>query len=354
MQDSEFFRLSKIVNVPTYGLYHAAHLYRKSDVTEILQFDSANILRSARPTRTFLSTVAEKGLVASNAYDLFAKTLVELLVRPLYWDQILCGAVSHLRDSEVSKCRISTFGTSHASKGLIATLRIKTEVEVVSEDLAHLDMEPQKEAHTLDRPSTAKIAIVGMSGRFPGANDCEALWDLLEQGLDVHRQIPKDRFNVETHYDQAGKKVNTSHTPYGCFIEQPGHFDARFFSMSPREAAQTDPMHRMAILTAYEALEMSGFVPNRTPSTKSSRVGTFYGQTSDDWREVNIAQKIDTFFIPGGVRAFAPGRINYNFKLSGPSYSIDTGKTPWAKSYIVLTRCYSMFIKPCRCSNCLF
>lgn len=167
-----------------------------------------------------------------------------------------------------------------------------------------------------------------MSGRFPGnvgdAVGTEALWRVLEEGLDVHKIIPPDRFDVETHFDPNGKKLNTSHTQYGCFIEKPGLFDARYFSMSPREAAQTDPMHRLALVTAAEALEMSGFVPNRTPSSHVSRVGTFYGQTSDDWREVNIAQKVDTYFIPAGVRAFAPGRINYFFKFSGPSYSVDT------------------------------
>ena len=76
--------------------------------------------------------------------------------------------------------------------------------------------------------------------------------------------------------------------------------------MSPREAAQTDPMQRLALLTAFEALEMSGYVPNRTPSTHLDRIGTFYGQTSDDWREINEAQDIDTYFITGGVRAFGP------------------------------------------------
>ena len=94
--------------------------------------------------------------------------------------------------------------------------------------------------------------------------------------------------------------------------------------MSPREAAQTDPMGRLALVTAYEALEMSGYVPNRTPSTRLHRIGTFYGQTSDDWREINASENIDTYFITGGVRAFAPGRINYYFKFSGPSFSIDT------------------------------
>ena len=115
-----------------------------------------------------------------------------------------------------------------------------------------------------------------------------------------------------------------SSTPYGCFIQNPGHFDAQFFNMSPREATQTDPMQRLALITAYEAMEMAGFVLNRTTSSQADRIGTFYGQTSDDWREINAAQDIDTYFITGGVRAFGPGRINYHFGFSGPSFSIDT------------------------------
>lgn len=51
---------------------------------------------------------------------------------------------------------------------------------------------------------------------------------------------------------------------------------------------------------------MAGYVPNRSPSTRLERIGTFYGQTSDDWREINEAQDIDTYFITAGVRAFAP------------------------------------------------
>jgi acyl transferase domain-containing protein len=139
-----------------------------------------------------------------------------------------------------------------------------------------------------------------MAGRFPDAASHEKLWELLAKGLDVHRVVPKDRFNVDTHFDPTGKAINTSHTQYGCWIENPGLFDPRFFNMSPREAYQTDPMQRMALTTAYEALEMSGYVPNRTPSTNLDRIGTFYGQTSDDWREINAAQEVDTYFITGG------------------------------------------------------
>jgi monodictyphenone polyketide synthase len=164
-----------------------------------------------------------------------------------------------------------------------------------------------------------------MACRYPGGvNDLESFWELLEKGHDVHAKIPPDRFDVDSHYDPTGKRINSTLTSYGCFIDEPGLFDASFFNMSAREALETDPMHRLALVTAYEALERAGYVPNRTPASNVKRVGSFYGQASDDYREVNTAQDIGTYFIPGGCRAFAPGRISYFFGFWGPSFSCDT------------------------------
>ena len=73
--------------------------------------------------------------------------------------------------------------------------------------------------------------------------------------------------------------------------------------MSPREAAQTDPIQRLLLITAYEALEMAGYANNRTPATDNTRVSSFMGQTSDDWREVNASQDIENFYITGGIRS---------------------------------------------------
>ncbi len=83
-------------------------------------------------------------------------------------------------------------------------------------------------------------------------------------------------------------------------------------------------MQRLALVTAYEALEMAGLVPGRTASSNPKRIGAYYGQASDDWRELNASQNIGTYAVTGGVRAFGNGRINYYFKFPGPSFSIDT------------------------------
>lgn len=95
--------------------------------------------------------------------------------------------------------------------------------------------------------------------------------------------------------------------------------------MSPREAAQTDPLQRLYLTVAYEALEMSGYYPDATPATARNRIATYFGQCSDDWRDTVPGSEsgTDVYWTPGTVRAFTPSRLNYHFKFGGGSYSID-------------------------------
>jgi monodictyphenone polyketide synthase len=272
------------------------------------------------------STSTGKPLPHQNALELLESVVLELLTKPIIWDNVIAGVVDRASVSTASEGILYSFRSSIPFKELNDVLNDRiTEFETRTCDLIPWITEESSEKASPIGSAQSKIAIVGMSCRLPGgATDTEKFWEVLEKGLDVHRKIPADRFDVETHYDPTGKRMNTSPTPYGCFIEEPGLFDAPFFNISPREAQQTDPMMRLALVTAYEALERSGYVANRTASTNLHRIGTFYGQASDDYREVNTAQEISTYFIPGGCRAFGPGRINYFFKFSGPSYSIDT------------------------------
>lgn len=94
--------------------------------------------------------------------------------------------------------------------------------------------------------------------------------------------------------------------------------------MSPREALQTDVQHRLFLTTSYEALEMAGYAPDATLSTSRNRIATYFGQASDDWRELVTTQGLDIYYLPGNCRAFAPGRLNHYFRWGGGSYSVDT------------------------------
>ncbi|KAK3617844.1 polyketide synthase [Elasticomyces elasticus] len=320
-QESSALSKNNRVPIPVYGPYHAAHIYTESDFDKILDASISEKLQKYTPTSPVHSASTGKPIVAQNALELVRIALAEMLQRPVRWDYLLQETVGAMTSTK-SPARIYSMGISNVANSLVSALKEGGKSDVTAID--HTAWADENVESTKGRTQNDKIAIVGMAGRFPNAANTEALWDLLMKGLDVHRRIPADRFDADAHCDPSGKGKNKSHTPFGCFIDEPGLFDPRFFNMSPREAAQTDPMGRLALVTAYEALEMSGYVPNRTPSTKLHRVGTFYGQTSDDWREINAAQNVDTYYITGGVRAFAPGRINYYFKFSGPSYSVDT------------------------------
>ena len=320
-QESEALSKTHRVPIPVYAPYHAEHLFSQSDIKKIIDDQSRELLHQFKPVGLIHSASTGKCHEQTSTLALIESILSEILHEPVRWDRLLEEVVSAVTSLKNTDCTITSYGVTNVANSLVSALKSGGQQSVSVKDYTSWTQFPEgTNGHT----QHDKIAIVGMSGRFPDAANHEALWDLLMKGLDVHKEIPKDRFDANAHCDPSGKGKNMSHTPYGCFIDEPGLFDPRFFNMSPREAAQTDPMGRLALVTAYEALEMSGYVPNRTPSTKLHRIGTFYGQTSDDWREINAAENVDTYFITGGVRAFAPGRINYYFKFSGPSFSIDT------------------------------
>ncbi|KFA54249.1 hypothetical protein S40293_07813 [Stachybotrys chartarum IBT 40293] len=330
---NDFFRDRKSFPLAVYGgLCHAEHIYNRDHVRTIVHTPTmAQMDKDSRfsPYLPVYSTGKGKPYPAESASSLFEHIIEEILTQVIRWDSVIEGLIHQAQSTGADSCELVVFRMSLPINDFKAALKKLSGVEVFSQELVpwvQQDVQDTPNTYTEPQgPAQSKIAIVGMSCRMPGgATDTEKFWQLLESGLDVHRKIPADRFDVASHYDPEGKRVNASHTPYGCFIEEPGLFDAPFFNMSPREAQQTDPMQRLAIVTAYEALERAGYVANRTASTKLERIGTFYGQASDDYREVNTAQDISTYFIPGGCRAFGPGRINYFFKFAGPSYSIDT------------------------------
>lgn len=335
--------------IPVYGPYHAAHLHSAIDVASILRLRDESVqdvFHNTKPRSPIMSCKTGTWIEETETIPFLEKVVYEILNDTLVFNKFLDAGVELAQKYEGKTILVMPFGPTQNASTLANLLKTKTSNNVIVRNPPKITQESI--GSTVGNHGSVgreKLAIVGMAGRFPDAASHEKLWELLEKGLDVHRVVPADRFPVATHVDPTGKAVNTSHTPYGCWIEKPGHFDPRFFNMSPREAFNTDPMQRMALTTAYEALEMSGYVPNRTPSTRLDRIGTFYGQTSDDWREINAAQEVDTYYITGGVRAFGPGRINYHFGFSGPSLNIDTACSSSAAAMNVA--CSSLWARDC-------
>ncbi|KHN97625.1 Beta-ketoacyl synthase [Metarhizium album ARSEF 1941] len=326
-QHSSSFRYSKSLPLPVYdGLCHAEHLYGKDDIDAVVDSENSLVALSRKLQLPLISSKTGKPFLATTAGQLLPEIAAELITGTIHLDEVTGGIVHHVDSGSGPRAlRIDTFRTSIVFKGILETLeKTLPGIRISKSDMVnwvHQDFGTRRASSV----GNAKLAVVGMACRMPGGgNDPELFWELLEQGRDVHTTVPADRFDLETHYDPSGNTENAATTPFGNFIDRPGFFDAGFFTMSPREAEQTDPMQRLALTTAYEAMEMAGLVPGRTASTRRERVGTFYGQASDDWRELNASQNIGTYAVPGGVRGFTTGRINYFFKFAGPSFCVDT------------------------------
>lgn len=306
--------------LPVFAPFHASHIFSDNDVERIVQ-SFPPTLSDVASKFTLLSHLDGKASTPQTLRAYLAVAVKAVLREHLASDDILPSIEDTVQLGLAQHCTIISIGTPSGVRlaAMIQDSGISTGNVTYVDDKAILTG-----ITTSDHAKQPKIAITGFSGRFPEAENIHQFWDMLRAGVDTHSETPPSRWDVKTHVDPTLKGKNTSGTPWGCWLNNPGLFDRSFFAISPREAPQMDPAQRLALMCAYEALEMAGLVPDSTPSTMRSRVGVFIGATSNDWCETNSAQDVDFYFIPGGNRAFIPGRINYYFKFSGPSFSVDT------------------------------
>ncbi|KAL1801695.1 hypothetical protein ACET3X_002037 [Alternaria dauci] len=333
LKSCDVLRYSNFMPLPVHhGLCHAPHIYSAVDVQAIIEDildDDHTRIAGLKTSLPLLSSSTGRPYPAKDFRSLIDQVLAELLMNKIHIDNVADGVIEvlDLPSASQQERNLFAFRNSVVLRTMMKNVEKQCDgrITFTHRDLVEWTKREESDAETPISRKRAKLAVVGMSCRLPGgANDHELFWKLMVDKRDVHTTIPPDRFDLSTHFDPTGQIENTTQTPYMNHIDSPGLFDAGFFNISPKEAEQMDPMHRLALVTAYEALEMSGYSPNRTRSTSSPRVGTYYGQASDDWRELNASQNIGTYAVPSGERGFANGRINYFFKFSGPSFNMDT------------------------------
>ncbi|KAK5988543.1 Non-reducing polyketide synthase rads2 [Cladobotryum mycophilum] len=144
--------------------------------------------------------------------------------------------------------------------------------------------------------------------------------DLIMSKQDLCTEVPKDRFDVDKVFCPAHERGDQKckiTARYGCFMDNPGHFDSRFFHISPREALLMDPNHRQFLTSSYEALEMAGYSDGQTKTTDPNRIGVSYAQVTDDWhKQTHSTLGCDPYTLQGIQRAFGAGRLAWQFKCT--------------------------------------
>ncbi|MFI5727006.1 SDR family NAD(P)-dependent oxidoreductase [Streptomyces cyaneofuscatus] len=168
------------------------------------------------------------------------------------------------------------------------------------------------------------IAVIGMSGRFPGAADLSEFWANLRDGVesitplsDAELEaagVPRELID-DPHYVKASAK-----------FEGMDRFDTEFFGYTAREAKIMDPQHRLFLEAAWEALEHAGY----DPAGHEGSVGVFGGASSSAYLANVLGNMDDGEEVRGenvglgNELAFLTTRVSYKLDLKGPSFPVQT------------------------------
>lgn len=171
-----------------------------------------------------------------------------------------------------------------------------------------------------------EIAVIGMAGRFPGAQDIEAYWRNLRDGVE------SVTFYTDEELRAAGvPEALLRHPNYvksGAPLNDMDKFDAGFFGFGPRDAAIMDPQHRNFLEMAWTALEHAGYDPERFDGA----IGVFGGSGHNAYMPYNLLTNPELvasigFFLlrhTGNDKDFLTTRVSYLMNLRGPSVNVQT------------------------------
>ena len=165
------------------------------------------------------------------------------------------------------------------------------------------------------------IAIVGMSCRFPGANNAAEYWKLLSEGREAIRRFPDER---PLSGIPAASEVQAGFLK--CPIDE---FDAKFFGISPREAHLIDPQQRLLLEVTWESLEHAGINPQ---TLRDSDTGVYVGMWQLDYEMIIMGGKEDNGLTSDCLHVFlgnkysaTASRISFCLGLNGPAMAIESG-----------------------------
>ncbi len=197
---------------------------------------------------------------------------------------------------------------------------LKTQAENL---FKNLNSSYQQEDYQEDKYNSVgkDVAVIAMSGRFPGAEDTAAFWDLIKnekEGIsffDVEELDPLVR----------SEAADPNYVRARGILENADKFDYGFFGLNPKLAAIMDPQQRLFLEVSYEALEKAGWIAAK-PAFK---IGVFAGTNNNTYYSKNIVFDKELADVFGAIQVmslnekdYVATRTAYQFDLKGPAVSV--------------------------------
>ena len=168
------------------------------------------------------------------------------------------------------------------------------------------------------------VAIIGMRGRFPGADDLDRFWQNLASGTESITRLSPDDMRAAGVPDEVMSLPG--YVNAAPLLGDVDRFDAEFFGFSARDASLTDPQHRLFLETAWEALEDAGY----DPAAFAGPIGVFGGCELSTYL-YQLAQNPEVLGYIDGMQLMVTNdkdhlctQASYRLNLRGPSLVVQT------------------------------
>ncbi|NHI05599.1 polyketide synthase modules-related protein [Streptomyces sp. KO7888] len=155
------------------------------------------------------------------------------------------------------------------------------------------------------------IAVIGIGGRYPHADDLDGFWSVLREGRDCVTEVPADRWKTD------------GDARYGAFLDGVDRFDPLHFGISPREAAAMDPQQRLFLETVWHLLEQGGVTQEVIERRYDRRVGVYVGAAYQMYR-ADASEPVLAALTSSASYNLIANRVSHFFGLEGPSLAVDS------------------------------
>lgn len=171
------------------------------------------------------------------------------------------------------------------------------------------------------------IAVIGLAVDMPMAENADAFWSNILNGLDCTGPLPEKRKQDLQDYLQFAEGLRPEDVRFvdGAFLDDIDEFDYRFFKMTPAEAKLTDPHQRLFLKTVWHALEDAGYGERLSGTNTGVYVG-YATHLKDSYLRMisEIDPELGPVSVVGNISSMLPSRICYFLNLKGPAVVVDT------------------------------